>query len=463
MKILLVEPNSKFTIRKVLGVSGPPLGLALIASYIRRYGEGRHEVRLVDALTLNYTHQDFRDLVRKFRPDVVGISAISTSAIHDVYEYAKLAKKVNPGITTVVGGHHVSFTARESMGECRHIDVIVYGEAEDTFLDLMNTLDGGRSLENVPGIFYRNRGRVMGNPPRPLIENLDSIPVPAYDQLPMSLYRMGRYRYVAIITSRGCPFGCIFCSSSRLMGKRYRERSAGSIMKELRILKNVYGVSHVEIIDDMFVLNTERVRELHDMIKKDNLRIHWSCSSRVDIIARNPDVLKYLKESGCHTIYVGAESGSQKSLDTIKKGITLEQTRKAVGLIKRSGMGVFASFVIGIPGETREDIEKTIDFAIELDPEWVQFTICTPYPGTPLYDYARDNDLLGTDDWGEYTVMNPVMKHPTISQREMKKLLRKAYIRFYFRPKFIWRSIKHGNIELVKKMLSAGMNYMTGR
>jgi anaerobic magnesium-protoporphyrin IX monomethyl ester cyclase len=463
MKILLVEPNSRFAIRRVLGVSGPPLGLALIASYIRKYGKGKHEVKLVDALTLNYKPEDFQDIIIEFKPDVVGISAISTSAIHDVFGYAELAKKVDPGITTVVGGHHVSFTAKDSMKECKGIDIIVCGEAEETFLDLMNTLEDGNNLKNVLGIFYRNSGKIIGNPPRPLIEDLDSIPIPAYDQLPMNLYKMGKEKYVTIITSRGCPFSCIFCSSSRLMGKRYRERSAKSIMEEIRILKNEYGISHIEIIDDMFVLNTKRVKELHDMIKQEDIRIHWSCSSRVDIVSRNPDVLKYLKEAGCHTMYVGAESGTQKSLDRINKGITLEQTRKAVRLIKRAGMAVFASFVIGIPGETRNDIEKTIKFAIELDPSWVQFTVCTPYPGTPLYEYAKGNNMLETDDWSKYTVLNPVMKLPTLSQRKLKKMLRKAYIRFYFRPKFIWNTIKYGNLDLIKKMLSAGLDYITGK
>ncbi|UCD07269.1 MAG: cobalamin-dependent protein [Candidatus Aenigmatarchaeota archaeon] len=460
MKILLVEPNSKFAIRRVLGVSGPPLGLALIASYLREYSKNRHDVKLVDALSMNYTPGQFQNLIRNFNPDVVGISAISTSAIHDVYEYARLVKKVNPDITTFVGGHHVSFTAKESMEECKDIDIIVYGEAEETFLDLMNVMEDSKDLKNVLGIFYRNMGKIIGNPSRPLIDDLDSIPIPAYDQLPMNLYKMGKEKYVAIITSRGCPFGCIFCSSSRLMGKRYRERSAKSIMKEIRLLKNKYGISHIEIIDDMFVLNTKRVKELHDMIKKEGIEVYWSCSSRVDIISRNPDVLKYLKGAGCHTIYVGAESGSNKSLDTINKGITLDQTRKAVRLIKRAGMGVFASFVLGIPGETRKDVEKTIDFAIELDPDWVQFTVCTPYPGTPLYEYAKGNQMLETDDWSKYTVLNPVMKLPTMSQKELKKMLRRAYVRFYFRPKFIWNNIKYGNIELMKKMFSAGMNYV---
>jgi radical SAM superfamily enzyme YgiQ (UPF0313 family) len=464
MKILLVEPNSMFAIRRVLGLSGPPIGLALITSYIRKYGKGRYDVKLVDALTLNYTQNEFKELVRDFRPDIVGISAISTSAVHDVYEYAKIAKDVDPGIVTVVGGHHVSFTPRETLKECRQIDIITCGEAEATFLDLVDTLDKGKNPKGVKGIFYRNKnGRIIGNPARPLINDLDKVPIPAYDQLPMKLYRMGKDNYIAIITSRGCPFGCIFCSSSRLMGKKYRERSARSIIDEIRVLTKDYGIKHIEIIDDMFVLNTKRVKELHDMLKKEGIIIHWSCSSRVDIVVRNPEMLKYLKEAGCHTMYVGAESGSQKSLNTINKGITLDQTRKAVRLIKNAGMAVFASFVIGVPGETKEDIEKTINFAIELDPSWVQFTVCTPYPGTPLYEYTRGNGMLVTDDWSKYTVLNPVMRLPTLSQRELKKLLKKAYMRFYFRPKFMWNAIRYGNTELIKKMVSAGMNYISGK
>lgn len=460
MRILLVEPNSRFAIRRVLGISGPPLGLALIASYIREHGKGKYEVDLLDALTLNYTPEDFRAHIRRFRPDVVGVSAISTSAMNDVCDYAGLAKSVDSSIMTVVGGHHVSFTARESMRDHKEIDIIVKGEAEETFLDLMNSLDRGKDLGKVLGIVYRKGSRTIENPPRPLIKELDSIPIPAYDLLPMDMYKVGKERYIAIITSRGCPFRCIFCSSSRLMGSRYRERSAKSIMDEIRLLNREYGISHIEIIDDLFVLNKGKIRELHDMLKKEGIRIHWSCSSRVDIVARNPEVLKYLKGAGCHTMYVGAEAGTQKSLNTIRKGITLEQTRNAVRMIKAAGMAVFASFVIGIPGETRRDIEKTIDFAIELDPDFVQFTMCTPYPGTPLYDYARDNNLLETGEWSEYTVLNPVMKLPGISRKGLKRLLRKAYIRFYFRPGYIMKTIRYGNTELFKKMFRAGMNYI---
>ncbi len=464
MRILLVEPNSRFAIRKVLGVSGPPLGLAYIASYLREYGRGRHQVMLVDALTLDYSQEQFQGLIREFGPDVVGISAISTSAIDDVYEYARLAKEADSGVRTVVGGNHVSFTAEDSLRECSHVDIIVCGEAEETFLDLVDTIRRKGSLGKVRGIAYRSgSGRVIRNSPRPLIEDLDTIPMPAYDQLPMNMYRMGKERFMAIITSRGCPFGCIFCSSSRLMGKRYRERSAKNIVEEIRVLNRDYGISNIEIIDDMFVLKEGKVKEFHDLLKKEGLKIHWSCSSRVDIIARKPGVLKHLKESGCHTIYVGAESGSQKSLDRVRKGITLDQTREAVRLIKQAGIGVFGSFIIGIPGETREDIKKTIRFAMEIDPDLIQFTVCTPYPGTPLYEYAKKEGLLLTGDWKEYTVLNPVMRIPGIPPKEIKKMLGKAYFRFYIRPRFLWKNIKRRNTELLKKVFTAGFRYVMGK
>lgn len=460
MRTLFIAPNSKFAIKSILGVSGPPLGMAYIASYIRENSE--HEVRILDALTLNHTPKDIAQEVKRFDPDVVGIGVPSSSSVYDAYETAHAIKEVNPDITIATGGVHMTFTAEEALRECRHIDAVVRGEGEATMLDLLSHLETGRPLKDVLGLSYRtNGGEVVETPRRPLIKDLDSIPYPAYDLLPMDKYRMGTHPFAAIITSRGCPYRCTFCSSSELFGRRWRARSSENIIGELRLLRDDYGVSEIEFLDDVFTLDHVRVEETCSLIRREGLDIRWTCSSRVDTIVRHPQIARHLREGGCSTVYLGAESGCQRILNVIKKGITIEQIKQSIKILKDAGLRVLASFVLGLPGETREEVEKTIDFAAELDPDLVQFTICTPYPGTPLYREAEERGWLLTKDWRQYNVLTPVMRLSKLSFEDLNRLLRKAYVSFYARPSFIWRHIKMKNFFVVKKAVSAAFHYLT--
>ena len=391
-RILLIEPNSKFAIKSALGISGPPLGLAYIASYLRE--NARCRIKILDALTLGCTPEDVRREIRAFGPDIVGINVMSTPAIYDAYSYAGIAKELDPKTFVMLGGQHVTFAHRETLEECPHIDAVVRGEGEATALDIVRRLSNGGKLKGCLGITYRQEGSIVENPPRPLICDLDTIPHPAYDLLPMDKYFMGKHRFAAIITSRGCPFGCTFCSSSRLVGRRYRARSAENVVGELELLVNKYQVSEIEFLDDLFTMDPGRVRRITELIRKRALKLTWTCSSRADLVTRFPRMVRWLKRAGCHTVYIGAEAGTQKSLDRIKKGITLEQVKNAVRILKRENLNVLASFVLGIPGETKKDMEKTIQFAKKLGSDFAQFTICTPFPGTPIYEEARKTGRL---------------------------------------------------------------------
>jgi len=198
----------------------------------------------------------------------------------------------------------------------------------------------------------------------------------------MEKYSLEGKKFATIITSRGCPFSCIFCSSSQLFGKIWRARSPENVIKEIKLLKNKYGVREIEFLDDTFTLNKKRAERICELLIQQNISISWSCSSRVDTI--NQSLIEKLKKAGCHTIYVGVESGSQEILNIIGKGVTLTQIEKAVNLIKKVNLNSFGSFILGIPGETVKTIKKTINFAKRLSPSFVQFSICTPYPGTKL-------------------------------------------------------------------------------
>jgi radical SAM superfamily enzyme YgiQ (UPF0313 family) len=461
MRVLLIEPNSEFAIKSALGISGPPLGLAYLAAYLREYST--HTVKILDALTLDCTTEDVADEIRAFKPDLVGMNVMSTPSVYSLYDYSKIVKEVNPDIFIVAGGQHVTFAPEQTLKECKHLDAVVRGEGEETLLELAEILSKKKVLKGCKGLTFRKNGGFVSAPERPLIGDLDTVPFPAYNLLPMDKYALAGRNFAAIITSRGCPFGCTFCASSRLVGKNYRERSAKNVVSEIKMLKRDYGITNIEFIDDLFTLNPKRVKEIGQLLKKEGLKISWTCSSRADIIVRNPEIPGYLKSAGCHTVYVGAESGTQKGLDLIKKGTTIDQVRGAVKKLKAAKLSVLASFVIGVPGETKEDVEKTIKFAKELDPDFAQFSICTPFPGTPLYDQMKKEGRIIAKEWSDFTILKPVANIPNMTYNELRGFLKKAYISFYARPTFIWRNIKARNWQVLRKLFSSTFNYALGR
>ena len=454
MKVMLVLPPSHSAISSVLGTTGPPLGLAYIASVLEREG---HDVRIIDSLALNYSLKDLRSEVKSFDPDVVGLTA-TTPAIYDAYKVAKLVKLTNPNAKVVIGGPHVTFTAEETLRECPYIDVVVRGEGEMVMSSLIKNLEKGRPLKEVKGVTYRHGQDIRSTQDAPLIRDLNELPLPAYHLLPMERYRVGGKRFGTVITSRGCPFQCIFCSSSQLYGKFWRARSPENVLEELRVLRDKYGIREVEFLDDTFTLNNKRAERICELIKIEGLDISWSCSSRADTLARR--LALKLKSAGCHFLYLGVESGSQKLLNIIRKGITLEQAKNAIRVAKHAGLNTLASFMLGIPGETKETIKKTINFAKRLNPTLAQFTLCTPYPGTRLYEIAKRCGYLLTKDWSKYTTLEPVIKLPGITVKELKRWLEKAYLSFYLRPNFIIRSFGKNSLFFMKRIIEAVINYV---
>ena len=460
MKVMLILPPSKFVLKDKLGITSVPLGLAYLASFIEKDG---HKVKIIDSNTLGYRIKDIKEEIEKFNPHLVGVTA-TTSCIYDAYEVAKIIKEVDPGIKVVIGGPHVTFIAKETLKECPFIDVVVRGEGEETFRELVNFFESSSedtwSLEEVKGITFRKDNKIIETDSRSLIKNLDSIPFPAYHLLPMEKYRLKNKRFATIMTSRGCPFSCIFCSSSRLFGKTWRARSPENVIEEIKLLKNKYGVREIEFLDDTFTLNKKRAEKICEILIKEKIDISWSCSSRVDTI--DESLIEKLKKAGCHTIYVGVESGSQKILNIIDKGITLPQIEKTINLIKKVNINSFGSFILGIPGETVKTIKKTINFAKKLNPSFVQFSICTPYPGTKLFEMAKEKGWLLTKDWSKYTILDQVMKIPGMVTTNLNRWLLRAYLSFYLRPKFILDQLKRKGFFffVTRKIFAAALEYV---
>jgi len=454
LRILLISPPTRSVVKEVLGASGPPLGLAYLAAVARECG---WEPRIVDGLTENPSQQELIGLMKGFQPDVVGLTA-TTTAIYDAYEVAKIAKEVNPEVKVLIGGPHATFMAEEVLRECPYIDVVVRGEGEETLREILSAFEKDGSLRDVAGITYREGGAVRENPPRKLIENLDDLPIPAYDLLPMSKYVIGKVRFAAIMTSRGCPYNCVFCSSSLQFGKRWRAHSPERVLEELRILREKHGVREIEFLDDTFTLNQKRAIELSRRIVEEGLDISWSASSRVNTFSR--EVGEAMHRAGAHTVYFGIESGSEKTLKFIGKGITRRQAIDAVKAAKDSGLNALGSFVIGFPYETEEDIKKTIRFSNKVGVDLAQFTIATPYPGTRLWDVALKNKLLLTRNWRKFTTVDVVMRNLYLTPQRVKKLFLQAYLAFYLHPKKVLLDIFKNRCFILRRAIPGALRYI---
>jgi len=456
MKVCLLSPPYNSAVKSVVGVSSPPLGLAYIASMLKQ----NHDVKIIDSNILSYTLEDVERELRSFNPDIVGITSV-TPSIYEAYKVAKTAKKVNENCTVVLGGPHATFMSRQTLKECEHIDIIVKGEGEETTKELVEKIKEGAPLDEVKGITFRKENKVIDTKLRPFIKDIDVIPFPSWDLLPMHLYKFNRVKYITMLTSRGCPFKCSFCSSSRLFGGYWRGRSPENVIEEMRVVYEKYKIRNIEFVDDTFTLDQKRAERICDEIIEEGLDVTWGASSRVDTLSKR--LVEKMKKAGCWIIFLGIESGSQKILDAIGKRITLEQIRRAVKILKDVGIQVLGSFIIGFLQDTKETIKETIKFAKSLNLDYAEFSILTPYPGTPIYDYAKKNGMLLTEDWSKYTAVEPVLKIKGASEKEVKALFQKAYITFYLRPKIALKWLKNRQFGFIKSGIKAVINYLEGK
>lgn len=407
----------------------PPLGIGYLAAYSEKVG---HTVRILDSTFLNYGIHDIRKEIKRFDPDVVGITAM-TQNINNAMSIVSIAKENNHNCMTVLGGSHPTATAKNTLEKNLNVDVIVRGEGEETFIEL---LEKKENLTKIRGITYRLNGRIFENQDRKLIENLDILPFPAYHLLPMKKYKE-RYKifglelfvkigapFSTISASRGCPYNCIFCASRALWGEKWRTRSPENVIEELRFLTDKYNIKLISFADDTFTINKKRVERICELIKKEDIDLNWTCLTRVELCSKN--IVYKLKNAGCYAVGFGFESGVQKTLDFLCKGFGVEDSIRAVRKAKEGGLQTAGNFIIGIPGETKEMINQTIAFANKLDLMSATFTLLTPFPGTRIYEIAEEKNLLLTKDWSEYTMLNPVMNVPGFSTRELKNLLLKC-------------------------------------
>ena len=421
MKILLVNPSYRDVYRTFDFVL-PPLGLAYMAALLAKKN---YDVKIVD---LNVGQKD--QAIPHNNWDLVGIT-LDTSRYYKGMEYARMLK--SKGTRVVVGGPHASFMADEIL-ESGSSDYVVRGEGEHTMLELAETLNQGGNLEQIQGLSFRNDDQIIHNDKRAYSDDLDTLPSPARDLLDMDKYRtskLGTRSITSILTSRGCPYQCSFCASSKLAGTFWRARSVQSIVEEIQFVKDTYGYRAFAFVDDNFTLNPQRVIDLCEEICKRGWDIHWWCFSRVDTIVKNPEMVSLMYEAGCRSTYIGVESSNQETLDSYNKKISADISRKAISVLKENKIEMTASFIIGGLNEDKKMVKDTLRYAKSLNPNTVSFTILTPYPGTDLFEQVKDRII--TFDWRKYDGIHSVIRLKHFKPMQLQFTLLRFYLSFYLR------------------------------
>jgi anaerobic magnesium-protoporphyrin IX monomethyl ester cyclase len=404
-----------------------------------------HGLRLAFLIPEGFTHEDFRNEISKRQPDIVGIT--STILTHkSALQIAKIAKEECPNCLTVLGGPHATFWDEKALQECPYLDIVVKKEGENTMLEIAERVETGKDYDDVLGITYRKDGKIVKNPDRPYIENLDEIPFPALHLWPIeNLQKCGTVIF-EVVTSRGCVNWCNFCIEVRTHGRKYRVRSPKNVVDELELLHNTYGAEYFAFLDDAFTVDKNRTVEICEEIKHRNLNIKWVCETRVNMVTK--ELLQKMKEAGCVEIWFGVESGSQPVLNAMKKGTSLEQVIRAFKWAKEVGLKPNANAILGFPGETKKTAWETIKFVETLTPEYMGcYTIATPYPGTPMYDHVKRKGWLKITDFDKYDTITPTFETPELSMDELQKIREQISQSFYLRPTYLLHMFTKGGMH----------------
>jgi anaerobic magnesium-protoporphyrin IX monomethyl ester cyclase len=425
-----------------------PIYLAYIAAVLEQAGV---EVAFVDAVMEEMSIEDFSGAVAKIRPDLVVLECSTPSIYHDL-ETARAAKESAVGVFVALIGSHPTFFHQQILEENPYVDGIVRGEAELTIRELALGLARGDDLSGVQGLTYRRGDEVRVNAPRPLIEDLDSLPFPARHIVRQEGYRAAIYsgvRPTAMVSSRGCPYHCVYCLwPETLYGHKFRARSATNIVDEMEQVIKDYGIDEIYFDDDCLTQGKKRVVDMCRLILERGLDVKWIVQARVDTVDR--ELLSTMKDAGCHYILFGVESGSPKMLEIMKKRITLDRARQAFKDCRELGIKTQAFFLFGVPGEDQQTISETIDFAKELDADSTQFAIAIPHPGTELYQTCIDHGWLIFDNWEDFSAQNSLIETDQLTREDVERARIRAYRSYYFRPKFVSKSL--GRVRSLKDL-----------
>ena len=444
MRILLVDPP-KPRWWLLADTVMPPIGLAYIAGYLRARGLW---VRILDCTALRWDWGRLREAISRLEPDVVGVGGPTCYAKRALKVLRIAKEELGPDVLTVAGGPHFTFTAEESLLENAFLDVVVVGEGEITMYELVRAFSEGRPLSSVRGIAFRDSsGRVVKTGERPLIRNLDALPLPAWDMLPMERYRLVAWgkRATMLVSSRGCPFKCSFCSERIFWRNVWRPHGPRRVVDEMELVAERYGKDLIWFGDDTFNLDRGRNVAICKEIIERGLNVAWGIEARADLIARDKDIIGLMKEAGLFWVLIGVEAASDVELRRLGKGITLSHVKKAFKVLRDHDIITQAMFIIGERYDTRESILAKERLAEELDADFAIFTPLTPFPGTPLYELAEREGWIEVRDWSKYDLAHAIMPTETLSRREVEELMISCYKRFFLRPLKLVRGLASTN------------------
>lgn len=445
MKVLLASPNdspltASFSEKGGISI---PLGLAYLGAYV----QDLPGIKLAgfDNNLLKLPAKEYRKIIEREAPDVVAIN-VMTATVYTAWEMARIVKEVMPQAIVIAGGAHCSALPEDTLKEPA-INYGITGEGEGPFRDLLIALQKKEYPSNINNLVYRCQGKIHVNPRRAPIKDIDSIPFPCRDLFENSMYNMNVNRRATgaknttILTSRGCPYACSFCSKS-VYGQSFRQRSPQNVINEMKSLEKD-GYKEVLIVDDTFTVNKQWVLEFCRLFREEGIKIKWNCHARVNTI--DEEIVQAMKKANCTGMAFGIESGNPEILKSIDKQITLPQAREAVRLCRKYKISTLCSYIFGHPGDTRETVEDTLRLALELDSDFANFCVMVPMPGSKIFDELNKNNLLCHEDWDRYLAHAKKTMDSSICEltaEDLQKFQKQAFRRFYFRPKYVWRKIQ---------------------
>jgi len=448
MRIALIKPPGDF-VKSGLGAkkylrSGnlPPLGLAYLAAALEQAG---HRPIIIDSPARELGVQEIEQILADFFPDALGI----TLQILDFEIGLALAHKLREKfpVPLILGGPHLTSSYQNLLPKISPPAYLVRGEGESTLPELITKLSRNDFSPDLPGVLFYDRDKNLTGIPDPVsVPNLDTYPVPAYHLYSPAQYRplpsySRRLPALTMITSRGCPYRkCTFCFQSLATSPSYRRHSPGRVINEIDYLTKNQGIREIYFVDDIFTINNHWLEEFCGKLIEKKIPVDWVCYGKADLV--NPQILKLMKAAGCFQVKFGFESGIPGQLDFIEKGFTLEQVRRANTWVKEAGLEVNASFILGLPGETPDQGEQTIRWALELDPDFAEFFPCHPLPGTRLFSSAQKMGWFA-DSTGQKGIHEPSFVPAGYPGAEsLRALVKSAYTRFYLRPGYIFKTLR---------------------
>jgi len=435
--IVLVNPPYSFWspdknyLRPFIG-NLPSLGLLSLGAILRKSG---YRVKIVESASRGLSFPQTLDEILRERPTYVGLSC-TTASVGNAAKIARVVKERRPETRVLAGGPHITALPEKTFRHYPDFDFGVQGEGEAALVDLLESLEGKKNLDQVESAVYRRGEEIQVNPRRGFIENLDTLPFPGFDLLPdfPRVYHPPFLNYqegpaASLISSRGCPQGCTFCDRS-VFGNRYRYYSEDYLFEGISFLVRRYGIRHLVFTDDQFAASRPRLIRLCEKMAGGGLNLQWNCDARVDSV--DPPVLKMMKKAGCWMISYGIESGSQEILDHTRKGITLDQVEQAVRWTQEAGIRAKGLFMIGYPEETEETLEETLAFIGRSRLDEINLSFLTPYPGTEIYRQAKGTSNF-EEHWGRMNALNCLLPSEALTCRELEKAYGKIIHRFYMR------------------------------